>query len=498
MRRSLIGAVAIVVLWLPAHASGQCAANQHAIRFVNQCADPVWVAELGNTAAVACTQDGECSSNQFCNVPSCTTSADCPAIACTTANDCPGANPVCLGNGQCQQTCDTATNACYCDPMGAACPGGGTCSTSAPHLCTGGMCTFTTYGPSNPTSASSWQLQAPGGDNDLTLCIPKKWQGRFWGRTGCTASGNDLTCTTGQCGVPGQVQCTVSANAVTLFEPTFDSVQGPATIDFYDVSLVSGYNVPLSVASTTSPSCVVTGACTKNLNASCPNLLRVNGGACTTDADCPAAGSCQNQLCVIGCLDPCDVCNGPNPPAHLRCAKFQDYYCCEGAQAGNSCNGASVTCADDADCRNLNNGLLSATCNHATHLCEQACTSNADCPGGSCNTTLGQCSPPIIGCTSGSCPATVAPQPASICDTTIDPSGVCVSPSDCCGPLDQRWIRAARQAGGGKRRKPWTKTFKNACPTAYSYQFDDPSSTFTCTRPATGVNDYTVTFCPGS
>ena len=38
----------------------------------------------------------------------------------------------------------------------------------------------------------------------------------------------------------------------------------------------------------------------------------------------------------------------------------------------------------------------------------------------------------------------------------------------------------------------YTKFFKTACPTAYSYPYDDPTSTFTCM----GLNDYTVTFCP--
>jgi hypothetical protein len=37
-----------------------------------------------------------------------------------------------------------------------------------------------------------------------------------------------------------------------------------------------------------------------------------------------------------------------------------------------------------------------------------------------------------------------------------------------------------------------TQEFKAACPDAYSYNYDDPTSTFTC---GTGSN-YQVTFCP--
>jgi hypothetical protein len=38
----------------------------------------------------------------------------------------------------------------------------------------------------------------------------------------------------------------------------------------------------------------------------------------------------------------------------------------------------------------------------------------------------------------------------------------------------------------------YTEFFKTACPTAYSYPYDDPTSTFTCK----GRNDYAVIFCP--
>lgn len=38
----------------------------------------------------------------------------------------------------------------------------------------------------------------------------------------------------------------------------------------------------------------------------------------------------------------------------------------------------------------------------------------------------------------------------------------------------------------------YTRFFKTACPQAYSYPYDDPTSTFTCK----GYNDYAVVFCP--
>ncbi|RWW42427.1 hypothetical protein BHE74_00052032 [Ensete ventricosum] len=40
---------------------------------------------------------------------------------------------------------------------------------------------------------------------------------------------------------------------------------------------------------------------------------------------------------------------------------------------------------------------------------------------------------------------------------------------------------------------PYFRLFKNACPRAYSYAFDDATSTFTCSSA-----DYLITFCPST
>ncbi|CAM9796897.1 unnamed protein product [Discosporangium mesarthrocarpum] len=49
---------------------------------------------------------------------------------------------------------------------------------------------------------------------------------------------------------------------------------------------------------------------------------------------------------------------------------------------------------------------------------------------------------------------------------------------------------------------PFTKQIKRACPTAYTFPYDDQTSTFHCndfdgTRD-TNTQSYTITFCPGS
>jgi hypothetical protein len=76
-----------------------------------------------------------------------------------------------------------------------------------------------------------------------SLYAPQGWSGRFWGRSGCTfdASGKG-SCATGDCG-SGEVEChgAGASPPTTLAEFTLDDDGGK---DFYDVSLVDGYNLP--------------------------------------------------------------------------------------------------------------------------------------------------------------------------------------------------------------------------------------------------------------
>ncbi|KAG2705951.1 hypothetical protein I3760_05G081700 [Carya illinoinensis] len=128
-----------------------------------------------------------------------------------------------------------------------------------------------------------------------TVSIPKHWSGRIWGRTLCGEdSTGKFSCTTADCG-SGKVECTGSGAKppATLAEFTLN---GDGGLDFYDVSLVDGYNLPMLVVPRggTGGGCSATG-CLVDLNGACPSALRVareNGrgtvacrSACETFAD---------------------------------------------------------------------------------------------------------------------------------------------------------------------------------------------------------------------
>jgi hypothetical protein len=138
-----------------------------------------------------------------------------------------------------------------------------------------------------------------------TITLPAgRWTGRFWGRTGCTAAG---ICETGDCG--GKLMCggSTGKTPATLAEFTLGAGADP---DFYDLSLVDGYNLPMAIAPLegtyikspgTAHDCL-SPSCTHDLNATCPAELRMTG----------ATGQ------VIGCLSACE--------------RFKtDEYCCAGA-----------------------------------------------------------------------------------------------------------------------------------------------------------------------
>ncbi len=60
-----------------------------------------------------------------------------------------------------------------------------------------------------------------------------------------------------------------------------------------------------------------------------------------------------------------------------------------------------------------------------------------------------------------------------------------VSPCFC---NNTEWLRSAF---------PWLQPMKKACPTSYTYSFDDQSSTFQCSNnPTSNTMGYTITFCP--
>ncbi|KAL1311993.1 hypothetical protein HN51_038644 [Arachis hypogaea] len=160
----------------------------------------------------------------------------------------------------------------------------------------------------SPLSTTGFVLQ-PGQSTPVTAAAG--WGGRFWGRTLCSQdSTGKFSCVTGDCG-SGKLECSGNGATppATLAEFTLD---GSGGLDFFDVSLVDGYNVPMLVApsgGSDAGNCTATG-CVGDLNGACPSELRVmsedgkQGVACKSA--CEAFGS--PQYCCSGAYGTPDTC----------------------------------------------------------------------------------------------------------------------------------------------------------------------------------------------
>lgn len=132
--------------------------------------------------------------------------------------------------------------------------------------------------------------------------VADTWGGRVWGRTGCNAQGH---CETGDCG--NKIACGGAGGVppVSLAEIKFDGDGGK---DYYDVSLVDGYNLPVRMeplpgtfrkVSNDHYDCTRAG-CNSDLNSHCPNELAVRIGGRTVACKSACAAFNTDEYCCRG------------------------------------------------------------------------------------------------------------------------------------------------------------------------------------------------------
>ncbi|XP_019435114.1 PREDICTED: thaumatin-like protein 1b [Lupinus angustifolius] len=139
-------------------------------------------------------------------------------------------------------------------------------------------CSYTVWpgtltGDQKPQLSTTGFELASGASNSVDL--PAPWSGRFWARTGCSNNNGKFSCATADC-ASGLVECN-GAGAIppaTLIEITVAENGGQ---DFYDVSNVDGFNVPMSVSPQGGSGECKTSSCPANINAVCPTELQLKG-----------------------------------------------------------------------------------------------------------------------------------------------------------------------------------------------------------------------------
>lgn len=152
----------------------------------------------------------------------------------------------------------------------------------------------------NQCSYTVWAAAVPGGGQQLnsgqtwTINVsPGTTRARIWARTGCSFDGSGHGhCNTGDCG--GLLACQAYGTPPnTLAEYSLKQYMNQ---DFYDISLVDGFNVPMDFKATSGNCHDI--RCSADVVGQCPAQLRTNGGCnnpCTvfkTNEYCCNSGSC--------------------------------------------------------------------------------------------------------------------------------------------------------------------------------------------------------------
>jgi len=238
-------------------------------------ADPI-----GNVCTLACVNGWSLSSGSF--IHTCTSSGYSPAISNTvcTLGSAPAGPPA-------------GPPAAPAGPPAA--PAGPPAAPAAGPAYTGvrrptrninfvNQCAFTVWpgaqvgGGGSPPENGGWEMAA---GSTMTIQVADTLSGgRFWGRTGCSWVGSTFTCNTGDCNRSGNngFQCAGGgADSASWVELTLG---GPNGVDWYDLSLVDGYNLAVSIVPENyATPCDVSRSCPGFNMSSCPPEL-VRGGSC--------------------------------------------------------------------------------------------------------------------------------------------------------------------------------------------------------------------------
>jgi hypothetical protein len=123
------------------------------------------------------------------------------------------------------------------------------------------------------------------------VTVASAWSGRIWGRTLCsTDSAAAFTCAT------GAVECSGRGAAPPATLAEFTLAGGAGGDDFYDVSLVDGFNVPMLVTPAADGRCQATG-CAADLSV-----------ATASSGEAEAAVACRSACEAFGAAQYC--CSG--------------------------------------------------------------------------------------------------------------------------------------------------------------------------------------------
>jgi len=319
------------------------------------------------------------------------------------------------------------------------------------------------------------------------VCLSSTFQGRIWPRTGCTFDNvtnlcsppTQKCCDSGSCSDANNNFALVCANSgaipTTIAEFTFHNNGGT---DFYDVSVVDGYSIPVQI----------------NVK---ENTYKIRLGA---DVYYCGAPGCTSVTCPTFSSDlvPCTwnlVAAGPTYASQMHKVGVGLTGCSGSNSSCNCTTDGFCGCKVDTDCpTGTQCGIVQYKGNYV-QICGPIVGWYGPAKLCSMDPTLGE---PL------NCNAAVPGQGTrlDLYSCTGANGESCYTPnttSNCCGcaPWSDPGTCNNTNPAWTQYVEPFVGVFKNACRSAYSFQYDDPTSTFTCGNISATVGvGYVVTFCP--
>ncbi|XP_040992987.1 osmotin-like protein [Juglans microcarpa x Juglans regia] len=183
-------------------------------------------------------------------------------------------------------------------------------------------CPFTVWPAIQPNSGHAVLERGGFALNTLTHhsfpAPAQHWSGRIWARTGCSYNHGHFSCATGDCG--GRLECNGLGGSSPATLAQFSLHHGHNDLSSYAVSLVDGFNVPMTVTPHEGKGlCPVVG-CRANLLATCPDRLQLrsppgHGPVVACKSGCEAFGT--DELCCR---------NHYNSPQTCRASSFSEFF----------------------------------------------------------------------------------------------------------------------------------------------------------------------------
>lgn len=424
-----------------------------------------------------------------------------------------------------------AGSACGPSNPQAACPIGSTClqGGATPQATTPFYCYYDQNAP-----ASGYQIATGGAQTVLDISgsslSPNDiiWSGNFYGRTGCnTATGacENATCV----GTAGGLACGAGTGphpgTNTLAELTFQAY--PAT-DFYDVSIINGANFAVQFGPTSIPvsttngySCGTAGSLTASnggyssgsasfaglpaspwtvniTNASFPPGVTTTGDASSyfkvviPSTGLPGTSCTSSSTCTTAPDTTCGYAmanlDATFTFATRTCGKPVAYLTADSIWGFNqtSTNAAPFAYASNWNWSDPNTGTSGNVTVGNLQLCNSSTYSAYTTNGTTTSVPAFPIQPLVLACGGVMWGATESPGPLQ---NPVGNVGLNLTPpSQQVQTANTNWLTNVL---------PTIKWLKQACPTCYTYPFDDMTSTFTCSDTARTTNpstSYGVTF----